>query len=251
MKLITLTKENLASEHICCAIAKNDDPQVQCKKQWLAQQMDAGLVFRKGDVRGKCFIEYLPAENAWAPILAEGYFYIDCFWVSGSLKGHGYGKMLLQSCIADCRAQGKKGLVVLSSKKKKPYLSDPDFLLRQGFQIADTAPQGFVLLYLPLTSDKTPPRFREAAKRQTIEEQGMVLYYTDQCPFTAKYVPLAVQMAAKYAVPLRLVHLSTAQKAQNAPTPFTTYTLFYKGNFVTYEILNEKKWEKLFQNKGE
>ena len=27
--------------------------------------------------RGKCFIEYLPAENAWNLIAADGYMYID------------------------------------------------------------------------------------------------------------------------------------------------------------------------------
>ena len=31
-----------------------------------------------------------PAEYAWIPIEAEGYMYIDCMWVSGSFKGHGY-----------------------------------------------------------------------------------------------------------------------------------------------------------------
>ena len=42
-----------------------------------------------GEERGKCFIEYIPGENAWVPIEAEGYLYINCLWVSGSLKGHG------------------------------------------------------------------------------------------------------------------------------------------------------------------
>jgi len=27
--------------------------------------------------RGKCFIEYIPAEKAWVPIKADGYMYID------------------------------------------------------------------------------------------------------------------------------------------------------------------------------
>ena len=36
------------------------------------------LVFLKSIERGKCFIEYIPAENAWNPINADGYMYIDC-----------------------------------------------------------------------------------------------------------------------------------------------------------------------------
>lgn len=34
------------------------------KKAWLADRFDEGLVFLKSVERGKCFIEYIPAENA-------------------------------------------------------------------------------------------------------------------------------------------------------------------------------------------
>ena len=62
----------------------------------MAQQRFAeGLVFYRSRERGKCFIEYIPAEYAWVPIQAEGYLYINCLWVSGSMKGHGYSNDLL------------------------------------------------------------------------------------------------------------------------------------------------------------
>lgn len=64
MEYIKLTPENLENEHICCAISNNKDPQVLSKKQWLGERMEEGLVFLKGDIRGKCFIEYIPAEFA-------------------------------------------------------------------------------------------------------------------------------------------------------------------------------------------
>lgn len=38
--------------------------------------------------RGKCSIEYIPAENAWVPIEADGDLCINCLWVSSSMKGH-------------------------------------------------------------------------------------------------------------------------------------------------------------------
>ena len=82
MEIITVNKENLEEEHICCSISSNKDCQVASKKAWLLKRFDDGLVFKKGDVRGKCFIEYIPAEKAWCPIKAEGYMYINCFWVS-------------------------------------------------------------------------------------------------------------------------------------------------------------------------
>ena len=123
MEYIQLTKENLEKEHICCAISNNNDIQVSSKKAWLKDRFDDGLVFLKSVERGKCFIEYLPAENAWNPLDAKGYMYIDCLWVSGSFKGHGYSNDLLESCINDSKSKGKMGLCILSSQKKLPFLS--------------------------------------------------------------------------------------------------------------------------------
>ena len=47
MDIITLTKENLEKEHICCAISNNKDCQVAAKKEWISRQLDAGLMFKK------------------------------------------------------------------------------------------------------------------------------------------------------------------------------------------------------------
>ena len=69
MEYIQVTKENLEKEHICCAISNNKDIQVSSKKAWLSERFDDGLVFLKSVERGKCFIEYLPAENAYIIIL--------------------------------------------------------------------------------------------------------------------------------------------------------------------------------------
>ena len=103
MKLIRITHENLETEHICCAIASNKDCQVLSKKAWLKESLGEGLVFLKCNVRGKCFIEYIPAEYAWTPIEADGYIYINCLWVSGQFKGHGYSNLLLEECIKDSK----------------------------------------------------------------------------------------------------------------------------------------------------
>ena len=90
MEYVKITKDNIDKEHICCAISNNNDPQVISKKCWLKDRIDEGLVFYKSVERGKCFIEYIPAEYAWVPIDASGFIHINCLWVSGSYKGHKY-----------------------------------------------------------------------------------------------------------------------------------------------------------------
>ena len=245
MEYIRVTKENIESEHICCAISNNKDIQVTSKKAWLSERFDDGLVFLKSTERGKCFIEYIPAENAWNPLIAEGYMYIDCLWVSGSLKGHGYSNDLLNACIEDSKFKGKKGLCILSSAKKKPFLADPKFLKYKGFSVCDEADNGVQLWYLPFADDAEPPRFRDCAKHPHIDETGCALYYTSQCPFNAKYVPILEQTAKELGVPFKAIHIETKEAAQNAPTPITTYALFYNGEYLTNEQMNDKKVIKL------
>ena len=109
--------------------------------------------------------------------------YIDCLWVFGQFKGHGYSNLLLETCIKDSKEKGKKGLVILSSKKKMGFLSDPKYMSYKGFQTADIADPYFELMYLPFGEDASLPRFRDNVGRQKDIAKGFVLYYTNQCPF--------------------------------------------------------------------
>ncbi len=245
MEYIRVTKENLESEHICCAISNNRDIQVSSKKAWLKDRFDEGLVFLKSTERGKCFIEYIPAENAWVPVDADGYMYIDCLWVSGSLKGHGYSNDLLGECVEDSRNKGKMGLCILSSAKKLPFLADPKYLRHKGFTVCDEADNGIQLWCLPFSEGVELPKFRECAKKPRVNEAGYVLYYTSQCPFNGKYVPQLEQTAKEHCIPFKAIRLETRDEARNAPTPVTTYSLFFNGRYVTNEQMNEAKFLKL------
>ena len=251
MEYIRVTKENLEQEHICCAISNNDDVQVSSKKAWLKDRFDEGLVFLKSVERGKCFIEYIPAENAWNPIDADGCMYIDCLWVSGSFKGHGYSGDLLNECISDSKEKGKKGLCVLSSAKKRPFLSDPKFLKYKGFEVCDEADNGIQLWYLPFEKESEKPKFRECARHPHIPEKGYVLYYTSQCPFNGTYVPLLKKYAEEKGLAFKTVHIQNKEEAQNAPTPVTTYALFADGEYISNEQMNEKRFEKLLKERGD
>lgn len=243
MDYIRVTAENLDKEHICCAISNNKDPQVIAKKAWLADRFKEGLVFLKGNIRGKCFIEYIPAENVWVPINAENYMHINCFWVSGSYKGNGYANELLEQCISDAKDKGKSGIMVISSEKKMSFLSDSKYLSYKGFQIADTAEPYFTLMYLPFDENAEVPKFKACAKAPQTDKGGFTLYYTSGCPYTAKYVPVIENYAVSNGIAFNSVHLDSKEKAQNAPMAWTNYALFYNGQYITNEILSEKKFQ--------
>lgn len=245
MEYIRINKDNLAKEHICCAISNNDDIQVSAKKSWLKERLDEGLVFLKSTERGKCFIEYIPAEYAWVPIKADNYLYIDCLWVSGSFKGHGYSNDLLNACIEDGKKQKKLGLCILSSAKKRGFLADPKFLSHKGFEAADEADNGIQLWYLPFKKDAQKPAFKDCARKVRIKDKGIVVYYSHQCPFTAKYVPVIEKIAAEKGAAFKAIQFKDKKSAQNAPTPVTNYALFKDGKYITNEIQSDKKFLKL------
>ena len=182
MNYIRITNENIDKEHICCAMSGK---QSAAKKEWLRQRFDDGLVFYRSEERGKCFIEYIPAENAWVPIAAEGYLYINCLWVSGSMKGHGYSNELLEACIRDAKAQGKKGICILCAEgQKREFLADPKFLTYKGFRVADISDCGINLIYHTTKPTTKPPYLQECANHHVKQEAGLVLNHTDHCPYT-------------------------------------------------------------------
>lgn len=242
MDIITVDQHNIDTEHICCAITdKKGENCVGSKKAWLKERFMDGLVFKKIAERGKVLIEYMPAQKCFAPITAPDYMYISCLWVSGKFKGHGYANMLLDACIKDAKAKHMKGLVILGSKKKMHFLTDPKYLKYKGFKICDHAAPSFELLYLPFEETDIIPSFNECAKKGTIPDQGLVIYYSNGCPYTDKYVTLAENLFKQKGLPYQIRKIDTVEKAHSSPTPFTIYSLFINGAFITTEVLTKKK----------
>lgn len=252
MEYITLTKENLAKEHICCAFSdKKCKESYELKKEWLRKELDNGYVFRRLDERAKVFIEYGPAERAWIPVDAPGYLMVNCFWVSGQYKGKGHGKALLQSALDDVRAQGKAGLVAVVGTSKLPFMSDTKWLLRQGFEVVEKLPYGFSLLALKIDKEASDPSFKACVQSGECEEkEGLVVYYTNRCPFTEYYVTGSLFCVAQSkGISLKIVKLETMEQAQAAPSPATIFSLFFNGKFVTTDlsVCTESRFDKILK----
>lgn len=107
-EFIDLTAENIADEHLCCIIRmKKPHTGVEAKREWLAARLPEGHVFRKLNTGDCVFIEYAQLETAWVPVVGENYLYIYCLWVLGAPRGSGYGRALMEHCIADAKAKGQ------------------------------------------------------------------------------------------------------------------------------------------------
>ena len=236
-EFINLTTENLANEHLCCIIrSKKPHPGVEAKRQWLSDRLNEGHVFRKLDAKATVFIEYAPLETAWVPINGDNYLYLYCLWVTGSYKGKGYGKVLMEYCLADPKEKGKSGICMLGAKKQKSWLSNQAFAKKFGFEVVDTTDNGYELLALSL--DGTTPRFAPNVKTPGIESKELTIYYDLQCPYIHQNIEMIKQHCEESKIPVSFIQVDTLQKAKELPCVFNNWGVFYNGNFETVNLLD-------------
>jgi thiol-disulfide isomerase/thioredoxin len=111
--------------------------------------------------------------------------------------------------------------------------------------VADTAEPYFTLMYLPFDMDAMDadmPRFKQPVKTPHINDKGFVIYYTNGCPFNAKYVPILEKSAAEHGIGFKSIRIDSLEDAKNAPAAWTNYAVFYDGKYITNEMLSEKKF---------
>ncbi len=246
---LNLTQENLEREHLCCLIcAQKPHFGVEAKREWLAQRLKEGHVFRKLDSDKGAFIEYAPLETAWVPAEGDNYLYIYCLWVSSECKGKGLGRQLMEYCLADARTKGKSGVCMLGAEEQKVWLSDQSFAKKYGFETVDAAPGGYELL--ALSFDGTRPRFAESAKRQEIESRELTVYYSPQCPYVHQSVELLRKTCLEEGVDCTLIAVDTLEKAKTLPCVFNNWALFDEGRFVTVNLPDAAALRRLLTKRG-
>ena len=243
---INITTANLADEHLCCIIrTKKLHPGVEAKRKWLSDRLNEGHVFRKLNAKATVFIEYAPLETAWVPIIGDNYYYLYCLWTLGSCKGKGYGKSLMEYCIADAKEKGKSGICMLGAEKQKSWLSDQSFAKKFGFEVVDTTDNGYELL--ALSFDGTMPKFAQNAKKLEIESKELTIYYDMQCPFVCQTVEKLREYCDENQIQADFVEVDTLEKAKHLPCVFQNWAVFYKGKFETVNLLDVKALQKLLK----
>ena len=237
LTFINITSENISAEHLSCVIRTGKPHEgVEAKRVWLAERIKEGHVFRKLNVKAPAFIEYAPLEKAWVPVTGENYFYIYCLWTEGKeVIGNGYGKSLLEYCIADAKQKGKSGVCLLGSKKQKHWLTSQSFAQKYGFEVVDSTESGYELF--ALSFDGTKPKFTDSARIGKIKNQELTIYYDAQCPFILQNIKDIKNYCAENNIFVSLIQIDSLEKAKKIPCPFNNYAVFYKGEFKTVNLL--------------
>jgi GNAT superfamily N-acetyltransferase len=242
--------ENIDEEHICCAIGndKTNKERAQLKKDWLKNEFPKGHRFKKYDVRGKVFIEYSPAEAAWFPVVADGYHFIQCLWVSGRFKGQGLSRGLLEEMEKDI--EGSKGIVAIASDKKRGFMVHRKFYQKMGFVECDSAPPFFHMMVKKFDEDAPDPRFTEKAKRCKLEGgKGLTFFYSHLCPFNEAFTDIMIEAASRFDVEVTKVKVETSEQAKDLPTPWGVFSVFLDEDLLSHEVTTMNKFEKILEEK--
>lgn len=248
-EFINLTIENLANEHLCCIIrSKKAHPGVEAKRMWLNDRLKEGHVFRKLNEKATVFIEYAPLETAWVPIVGNNFLYIYCLWATGEHKGKGYGKALMEYCIADAKAKGKSGICMLGAKKQKAWLTDQEFAKKFGFKVVDTTDNGYELL--ALSFDGSVPKFADNAKKIEIDQKELTIFYDLQCPYIYQTMEKLKNYCEEKHVSVIFHQIDSLEKAKQLPCVFNNWAAFYDGKFETVNLLAPSFIDRILKKKA-
>lgn len=244
--LIDIAPDSLEREDLCCIIRKKPGhPGIESKKRWLADRLREGHVLRKVAGEACAFIEYAPLEKAWVPVEGDGFLYIYCLWVQGEAKGRGFGRLLMESCLADARAQGRSGVCMLGAQKQKAWLSDQRFAEKFGFVPVDTTQDGYTLL--ALSFDGSVPHFAPSVKAGS-SEQGVTVYYDDQCPFLAQRIEKLRAYCAQNGIAANFIHVDTLERAKTLPCVFNDHAVTIDGRLATVNQIDGAGLERLLRD---
>lgn len=100
---------------------------------------------------------------------------------------------------------------------------------------------------LALSFDGTKPRFGENVKWQTIETQELTVYYSSQCPYIHQSVELVRKTCQELKAPYTLIPVDTLEKAKSLPCVFNNRAVFYRGKFVTVNLLDAAALKRLLK----
>lgn len=111
----------------------------------------------------------------------------------------------------------------------------------------DTIADGYELL--ALSFDGSLPAFTPKAKKQSIEDPGLTIFYDDQCPYIPQRIEKLQAYCAENEIPARFEHMQTLSQAKELPCVFNNWAVFYKRKFVTVNQPDGAGVEKLLKRK--
>jgi len=248
----TIDASNVDRYGFFCYKSKPKTAGYRQKREWLENTLHEGLrikIIHEGN-RSAGFIEYAPGEYAWRAVQAAGYLVIHCMWVVGSGKGKGYGWRLLDLVLSEAESMGMFGVAVVSSSST--WLARKGFFIHHGFEVVDQAPPSFELLVKRFGQGPLPSFPTDWENRLKRYPQGLVVYYSGQCPYHAMFVSSLVNAAKQLSLPFQLVELRTGWEARSlSPSAYGVFGVVHNGQLISYRPIGGKTLRQILEKPDE
>ena len=235
-------KEKIESYGLFCKKSQKKEEGYQNKVRWLQERFKEGLKYKLlwvsdgyKNPTSRGFIEYIPGEYTWRGIKAEGWMVIHCLWITGKIKGKGYGMKLLNEAINDALEQNLKGVAVLTSPKCSGLSKSPIFLKAKFKKVDELAPN-YELLVLPFSKGTSLPKFNPILDDE-IKACGKGISMIDacQCPYAQELIEPLKKCANSLNVPFHLINFKNSVDAQNNNiTPYGIYGVIFNGEVISH-----------------
>ena len=244
-EIIDITPENESQYDLFCKKSKRKEEGYQSKLSWFQKRYNEGMrmkvlfVNERGKMTSRGFIEYIPGEYAWRVLNAPKYMVIHCLWVVGKWKKKGFGRMLLEACIADAEQRGMNGVAMVTNEGN--WVTGKKILVKNGFEIVDSAPMGFELAVRRFKDAPNPSFPTNWEERQKNCGKGLTIFYSAQCPYLPEAVNLAVGAGNEAGVKTKAIELRTAKDLQEkSPSAYGVFGIVFDGKLINYLYMKKE-----------
>jgi len=250
LRIVDVTPARLA-DLPCCGITNPEHEGHRRKRAWLRAHLSTGLQARillTEDGRQCGYIEYLPGEYAWRGVDAAGYMFIHCIWTFYKRYQHkGNATRLVEVCVTDAKKARMLGVAVIA--RKRPWLATRDLFLKCGFEAVDSAPPDYELLVKKIRKRAANPRFLPVpASRLKKYGPGLTIIVADQCPHGVKFAREIAEIAeSEFKLEPRQVVLRSFKEAQNAPTPYSVFSVVFDGTVLSDHQISKTRFRNIMQ----
>ena len=243
--IVAVNKDNL-SEHPQSICFINPKHELYHKKvEWLHEQFEHGLkiqlLYIEGQKKPVGFVEYLPGEQCWRAVDAEGYMFIHCLWTNGKKFQHqGLGSQLLEAVEAE--AAGMRGIASITSDAA--FMASRALFEKNGYSVAETS--GREQLMVKNFGSNPLPKLRNW-QDELEKYQGLHILYSRQCPWVARFIEEVKPILAEHQLQPVITEIQTAAEAQQAPSVYAVFNLIYNGKLLADRYISTTRFRNILK----
>ncbi len=246
VKIVDVTPENISQETVFC-IKDISSEGFRCKQEWYLDRYREGLRLSiMKNVEGKMigFIEFVPADMAWRPVMAKDFVLIHCMYIyPNKYKNLGLGSQLIEYVEDRARILDMAGVCVVTSKGT--WMAGKQVFEKNGYRQVDSKDR-FDLLSKKWKKNARDPVFIDWSVKQP-SYQGWHLLYADQCPWHDKAVKALLKTADEYGLKLQVTKLDTAKETKNAPSGYGVFSLLHNGKLLEDHYISATRFRNIIK----